>query len=89
MEKRKICWVVWKYIFKPKKRDGLGVGCLKTCNVALLVKWIWRLKCESNAFWSRFIIAMHKLVVCDDTPFAKKGLPGIWLAITKLNDDLM
>ncbi|KAL7582409.1 uncharacterized protein LOC128128948 [Lactuca sativa] len=43
-EKRKINWVSWDLVNKPKKEGGLGVGSLESDNLALLVKWWWRLK---------------------------------------------
>lgn len=37
---RKINWISWKTIVFPKEKGGLGVGCLRVMNVALLAKWV-------------------------------------------------
>lgn len=42
-EKRKIAWVKWEVVCKPKLEGGLGVKDLEWFNIALLTKWRWRL----------------------------------------------
>lgn len=46
--KKKINWAAWDVVTRPKDKGGLGVGYLRTLNLALLVKWSWGLKVESN-----------------------------------------
>jgi len=41
-EERKISWISWDKICKAKENDGLGVRDLRSFNVALLGKWLWR-----------------------------------------------
>jgi len=40
---RKIPWVRWSYVCKPKTEGGLGNRDLRLVNLALLKKWHWRL----------------------------------------------
>jgi hypothetical protein len=50
-EARKIHWVKWKSICKPKEKGGLGIRDLRCFNLALLCKWWCRLKNESGYLW--------------------------------------
>lgn len=43
-DNKKINWVAWDTLVKSKKLGGMGIGCLRSLNVALLVKWRWILK---------------------------------------------
>lgn len=43
---RKIHWVPWEKICREKMEGGLGVKELKAFNLALLGKWLRRLKTE-------------------------------------------
>lgn len=38
---KKIHWVGWNMVAKSKCDGGLGVGCLRSMNLALLCKWWW------------------------------------------------
>jgi len=40
---RKIAWVKWTTLCKPKRKGGLGIKNIKLFNEALLAKWKWRL----------------------------------------------
>ena len=42
-EQKKISWVKWSQVCKPKCEGGLGVKNLYLFNLALLAKWRWRL----------------------------------------------
>ncbi|MCH83014.1 LINE-1 reverse transcriptase like [Trifolium medium] len=50
-ESRKIHWLKWDRVCKPKESGGLGLRDLKLFNLALLGKWGWRLKSETNSLW--------------------------------------
>ncbi|GAU43075.1 hypothetical protein TSUD_194290 [Trifolium subterraneum] len=41
-QERKIAWVSWDKICRPKNRGGLGIRDLRVVNLALLGKWRWR-----------------------------------------------
>lgn len=40
--RRKICWIAWKTMVKPKAMGGLGIRSLRATNKALMEKWRWR-----------------------------------------------
>lgn len=86
--KKKIHWIAWDNIIKPKWLGGLGVGCLLTMNIALLAKWLWRLKVEDKSLWKRCISAIHKIKGFDGASVAKKGIPGTWRVITESCEEM-
>ncbi|KAL4558591.1 hypothetical protein LXL04_036792 [Taraxacum kok-saghyz] len=59
--KKPICWVAWKVALAEKDRGGLGIGSLKALNLALIVKWIWRMNRETKAMWRRVIAGIHNI----------------------------
>ncbi|KAL6554936.1 hypothetical protein OROGR_006194 [Orobanche gracilis] len=58
----KICWVAWDRITAPKEVGGLGLGSIKTLNMALLIKWWWKFFKESDALWVDVLKGIHGLV---------------------------
>ena len=52
---KKICWVSWNQIMRPKSKGGLGIASLKIKNEGLLSKWIWRFFTEDGAVWKDVI----------------------------------
>ena len=38
-----------------KRKGGLGVKCLSSCNKALLCKWSWKFANERKALWNQVI----------------------------------
>jgi hypothetical protein len=60
-EKRKQHWVNWHEVCQPKDQGGLGITNTRIMNIALLVKWIWRLFKEApeDTLWHRIIRAKY------------------------------
>ena len=52
---RKMHWVKWDNVTKPKNLGGLGLQTAKGRNTTLLAKLNWRLHLEDNAPWSRVL----------------------------------
>jgi len=50
-ENRKIAWVAWDKVCQSKDKGGLGVIDIGKFNLALLGKWIWRLKSDERSLW--------------------------------------
>ena len=58
---KKMYWVGWKKVTRPKEDGGLGLQTTKGRNTALLAKLNWRFHTESNASWARVL----KLKYCN------------------------
>jgi hypothetical protein len=56
---RKISWVSWKEVCKPRSQGGLGVRDIGKVNLSLLIKWRWRLLHHSHAFWKDILLARY------------------------------
>jgi hypothetical protein len=56
---RKISWVSWKEVCKPRSHGGLGVRDIGKVNLSLLIKWRWRLIHSSQAFWKKILVARY------------------------------
>lgn len=87
-EKNKICWVNWDTVMASKEKCGLGVGSLRSLNLALLFKWIWQLKSEQPYFWIHVISSIHNLARKPVDKLAKLLIPGTWGNIIKTVHDL-
>ncbi|GJW19403.1 RNA-directed DNA polymerase, eukaryota, reverse transcriptase zinc-binding domain protein [Tanacetum coccineum] len=58
-ENRKTSWINWPQVLAPKAHGGLGIGSLKSFNLALLQKWRWRFMNHPNSLWACLIKAIH------------------------------
>jgi hypothetical protein len=57
--KRRMCWVKWEDICKPKNEGGLGVKNLHVMNLSLLAKWRWKLLSGGNELWKKVVLAKY------------------------------
>jgi hypothetical protein len=57
--KKKIAWVSWSNICKPKKDGGLGIRDLRLVNIALLAKWRWRILSEGQGLRRDILLARY------------------------------
>jgi hypothetical protein len=68
---------------RPKEAGGLGLLNTKKMNLALLLKWIWRLYQEKDTIWARIIRAKY-----GDAPdlFSGSGQGGspFWKSLHKI-----
>ncbi|MFS7958315.1 putative RNA-directed DNA polymerase [Helianthus anomalus] len=78
---RKTHWVAWERVALPKKAGGLGLCKLSGVNLALLSKWGWRFKIESDNLWVKVVTAIHSgrsewaFLSCNRT------IRGVWVNI--------
>ena len=81
---KKIHWVGWPKVTKPKEVGGLGLQNAKGRNTALLAKLNWRVNVEKEALWAQ--VLRHKY--CNQRRISSANadkLPclQIWKAIKK------
>jgi hypothetical protein len=57
--KRKYHMVDWATICKPKEVGGLGILNTKLMNIALMLKWIWKLYQNAEGLWADLIRAKY------------------------------
>lgn len=53
--KRRIQWVSWKKIYRPKESERLGVMDVELFNKILICKWKWKVLVEDEALWTRLL----------------------------------
>ncbi|GJX30645.1 RNA-directed DNA polymerase, eukaryota, reverse transcriptase zinc-binding domain protein [Tanacetum coccineum] len=88
LEDKKIPWIAWDNVISPYDRGGLGIGSLRTCNQAMLVKWWWRFHTEKQAMWCKVIRSIHGSLGGLNEYSAPRPNSGPWYHIAKLKDDL-
>jgi hypothetical protein len=74
--KRKICWVKWVDICKPKSEGGLGIRDLRLVNLSLLAKWRWKLLMNGDEVWKRIIVSKYGENVVGSTRLEVNGGGG-------------
>ena len=81
---RKVHWVGWHKVTKPKDRGGLGLQIARGRNIALLAKLNWRLYNEKDALREKVLDAKYCTRRRWNSSNAN-GLPSsrIWVAIKK------
>jgi len=42
VDSKKIAWIKWEKMCRPKQKGGMGIKHVSTFNYALLAKWMWR-----------------------------------------------
>ncbi|KAK1693140.1 hypothetical protein QYE76_009837 [Lolium multiflorum] len=81
--KRKYHMVNWPSVCRPKPMGGLDLLNTKKMNVALLLKWVWKLYQPDGSIWANLIRAKYEDA---DNIFAGSGQGGsqFWKAIHKI-----
>ena len=51
--------VNWPGVCRPKECGGLGHTNTKNMNIALMLKWVWKLYQEDNSVWHAFVRAKY------------------------------
>jgi hypothetical protein len=76
--------VDWPAFCKPKELGSLGILNTRLMNLALMLKWIWKLYQNAEGLWADLIHAKH---IGDRALFDKEGpTHGLqfWKAIQKI-----
>lgn len=81
MGKKKMCWLAWDKLTKPKGLGGLGFKDIQTFNTALLAKLPWRMLTNPDCLLSRVLLGKychkHSLLKVQPTKGASHGWTGI------------
>ncbi|GJW87365.1 retrovirus-related pol polyprotein from transposon TNT 1-94 [Tanacetum coccineum] len=59
MVEKRISWIAWDKAISPISKGGLGIGDLKSSNLAMLIKWWWRFHTEDQSLWCQVIRSIH------------------------------
>jgi exonuclease III len=81
--KRKFHLVNWPAVCRPKDCGGLGIVNSRLMNVALLLKWVWKLYQDGNQLWRQLINAKYPSA---DDIFTASGQRGsqFWRSLHKI-----
>jgi hypothetical protein len=71
---RKISWVRWDEVCKPKKEGGLGIRNVKLTNDSLLAKWRWKLLQLEDELWKSIVTARYGEEVCGWVNFSDQSM---------------
>ncbi|XP_021995173.1 uncharacterized protein LOC110892308 [Helianthus annuus] len=80
---KKLHWVAWNTVTRPKIKGGLGLNNLRNINVSLLSKWGLRLKTEKEKFWVKVVEAVHKTKYNWNVIPFRASMGGVWCNIAK------
>ena len=61
VENKRISWVRWDKVCKPKEEGGLGVKDVRMFNCALLAKWKWRMLSEEKGKWKKILVSKYNM----------------------------
>ncbi|GAU42248.1 hypothetical protein TSUD_327260 [Trifolium subterraneum] len=53
--RKRVNWVKWEDVCRPKCCGGLGVRDIRAVNISLLTKWRWRLLTDDNSTWKQVL----------------------------------
>ncbi|GJT66700.1 hypothetical protein Tco_1018180 [Tanacetum coccineum] len=56
---RKLAWVKWPIVLASHVKGGLDIRSLISFNLALFLKWRWRMISYANALWVKVVKAFH------------------------------
>ncbi|GKB99552.1 RNA-directed DNA polymerase, eukaryota, reverse transcriptase zinc-binding domain protein [Tanacetum coccineum] len=78
-DSRKVAWVKWPAVLASLDKGDIGIGSLKSFNLALLQKWRWRMTSNDKALWVKVIKSLHG----QEGGFGlhNNGSNGIWAKI--------
>lgn len=70
---RKMCWVSWDRLTKPKNKGGLGLRDIQLFNQALLAKQAWRILTNPTCLLARVLLGKY----CKNKSFLEVQLPKV------------
>ncbi|GJY99671.1 RNA-directed DNA polymerase, eukaryota [Tanacetum coccineum] len=79
---RNTSFIKWDNVLASKENGVLGVSSFFALNRALIFKWVWRFRSQSNSLWSRVIKVLHGKDGKLDQPF-KSSFTSNWVDIIR------
>ncbi|GAU30313.1 hypothetical protein TSUD_211700 [Trifolium subterraneum] len=70
-KERKIAWVSWDKICRPKNRGGLGIQDFRVVNLVLLGKWRWRVIAGGVSSWWKDVSLLGGTIVASSDWFSE------------------
>nr|GEV04941.1 RNA-directed DNA polymerase, eukaryota, reverse transcriptase zinc-binding domain protein [Tanacetum cinerariifolium] len=74
-------FIKWDKVLASKDKGGLGVASFYGLNRALITKWIWRFRSQSNSLLSQVLSALHGI---DGNLGGNSCFPSNWAEINKV-----
>ncbi|KAJ0787048.1 putative RNA-directed DNA polymerase [Helianthus annuus] len=84
----KMSWVAWQHAMTPREKGGLGLGSLREANLAMLAKWWWRFKVDTNGLWRKVIWSIHNSSRSWQFIPKKVTIAGSWKQVGNLSQDM-
>ncbi|KAL9683503.1 hypothetical protein QQ045_015325 [Rhodiola kirilowii] len=84
--RRKIHYVNWSKVTRPKKFGGLGSQGMVDMNLALLAKWWWKLVIGKGGLWRRMVLEKYNIKrphATDEVAIPQHKLSKTWKDIIK------
>jgi hypothetical protein len=89
---KKISWMKWDTICKPKHLGGLGVRDIRVVNISLLTKWRWRLLSVDQSMWKKVIIGKYGQSACGKVVIGEENKPWFsslwWRDVCSIGNNL-
>nr|KAJ0226574.1 hypothetical protein LSAT_V11C100039920 [Lactuca sativa] len=83
-----ITWIAWGKTMNSNDHGGLGIGSLRAFNLALLLKWWWRFRDNSNSIWKNVITTIYGVHGGLGVSISRSIMNTVWGRISKVNIDL-
>jgi hypothetical protein len=83
--KRMYHMINWPAVCLPREVGGLGILNTKKMNIALMLKWVWKLHQDDDSIWARLIRAKYT----DTTyifSYAGQGGSPFWKSLHQIKD---
>jgi hypothetical protein len=83
-DKRKYHRVDWATVCRPREHGGLGILNTKYMNIALMLRWIWKLYQNEGGMWAYLLRAKYLGDNNLFSPTVPASCSQFWRAIQKI-----
>ncbi|XP_022014805.1 uncharacterized protein LOC110914312 [Helianthus annuus] len=81
---KKLLWVAWDRVTRPKNCGGLRLSKLKSINTSMLAKWGWMFLEDKRRLWVEVIESIHITRNSWDFLLVRKMVSGVWCNIVQV-----